>query len=131
MSATQSEIAAYAFVNLHEKKLLPNLNSHIGQEDLLLMICKFYSQIPDLVKSKYRKTDVVWCRMVFMFLLKKLTDLGWKNIGCIFSLHHSTVIHAVKRVQDLMDSENKTREDMERLETMARTRFYLNKTNKK
>lgn len=49
--------------------------------------------------SKQRHRDIVFARQVAMYLAREVTDLSLKEIGEAFRRHHSTVAHAVVRVE--------------------------------
>ncbi len=56
------------------------------------------------IKGKSRLRDVVMPRQIAMYLAKQYTALSLKNIGYHFSgRDHSTVIHAIQTVNDLID----------------------------
>jgi chromosomal replication initiation ATPase DnaA len=60
--------------------------------------------------QKSRKQEVVFARHVCMHLMKKFTRLSLKEIAEYFnSLDHSTVIHGLRRLQDLIETEETTR----------------------
>ncbi len=62
-------------------------------------------KITDL-KGKSRLREIVLPRQVAMYLAKELTNLSLKSIGYHFGgRDHSTVIHAIQTVNDLMDTD--------------------------
>ena len=69
------------------------------------------------ISSKTRKREVVLARQVAMYLAKNLTDEPLKAIGDEFGgRDHSTVIYAIKAVQDLLDTDQDFRNSMQMLE---------------
>ena len=69
------------------------------------------------ISSKTRKREVVMARQVAMYLSKNLTDEPLKAIGEEFGgRDHSTVIYAIKAVQDLLDTDQEFRSSMQSLE---------------
>ncbi|MFT4740722.1 MAG: chromosomal replication initiator protein [Algoriphagus sp.] len=63
----------------------------------------FQVRIADL-KSKSRLRNIVIPRQTAMYLAKELTNLSLKSIGYHFGgRDHSTVIHAIQTINDLMD----------------------------
>ena len=65
----------------------------------------FQVRIADL-KSKSRLRNIVIPRQIAMYLTKELTNLSLKSIGYHFGgRDHSTVIHAIQTVNDLMDTD--------------------------
>lgn len=70
----------------------------------------FNVTVADL-KAKSRKRELVHPRQVAMFLAKEKTDLSLKSIGYHFGgRDHSTVIHAVQTVSDLIAKSAETRD---------------------
>lgn len=68
-------------------------------------VVKQYRTTYDKINVKDRSTAVRLPRQIIMYLLSKNTNLSLKNIGDLFSRDHTTVIHAVKHIQDLIDVE--------------------------
>lgn len=67
--------------------------------------------------AKSRKQEIVFARHVCMHLLKKFTRLSLKEIAQYFgSLDHSTVIHGIRKLQDLIDTEETTKALVEQCE---------------
>lgn len=65
----------------------------------------FKVRVPDL-KGKSRLREIVLPRQIAMYLAKELTNLSLKSIGYHFGgRDHSTVIHAIQTVNDLMDTD--------------------------
>jgi chromosomal replication initiator protein len=56
-----------------------------------------------------RKREVVFARQVSMIMIKQFTQLSLHDIGVIFDRHHSTVISAQKRLNDLCYTEPETK----------------------
>ncbi|GAA4403247.1 chromosomal replication initiator protein DnaA [Nibrella viscosa] len=68
------------------------------------------------LKSKSRKRELVYPRQVGMFLAKEKTGLPLKSIGYHFGgRDHSTVIHAIQAVNDMINENPATREAIEKL----------------
>jgi len=71
--------------------------------------------IADL-KSKSRKKELVFPRQVAMYFAKELTDLSLKSIGYHFGgRDHSTVIHAVQTISDLMEQDEAVKEALQKI----------------
>ena len=66
---------------------------------------QFQVRIADL-KGKSRLRSLVVPRQIAMYITKELTNLSLKSIGYHFGgRDHSTVIHAIQTVSDLMASD--------------------------
>ena len=68
------------------------------------------------MKDKTRKREIVIARQVAMYFAKEYTNMSLKSIGNHFGgRDHSTVIHALTSVSDLMDTDKKFRATMQDL----------------
>ena len=80
----------------------------------------FNVTVADL-KSKGRKREVVHPRQVAMYLAKEKTDLSLKSIGYHFGgRDHTTVIHAVQTVSDLVAKSAEARDAVAKLRAQFR-----------
>lgn len=101
------------------KKTLIN---HIGEEKLtggeIQKICASHYKlnIKDL-KSKSRTKPIVIARQAAMFLMRKYLDVSLAEIGKIFGgKDHTTVINAIKRVEDRLIKDTNFNKDIGTLE---------------
>jgi chromosomal replication initiator protein len=79
------------------------------------VINHFEVELVDL-KSKSRKKETVFPRQVAMYLMKEFTNLPLKSIGYHFGgRDHSTVIHAVQTISDLMENDKEVEKTMQKL----------------
>lgn len=68
------------------------------------------------MKSKSRKKENVYPRQLAMFLAKEYTDLPLKSIGYHFGgRDHSTVIHSIQSINELMGSDPDVDETVQKL----------------
>ena len=80
------------------------------------LVADFYNTTIADLKSKSRKREIVYPRQVAMYLAKELTELSLKSIGYHFGgRDHSTVIHAVQLVNDLLKENPDTKEQVAKL----------------
>ena len=72
--------------------------------------------------SARRSRAVARPRQVAMFLSKRLTSKSLPEIGRKFGgKDHTTVMHAVKRVEELMGADNEFAQDIKLLEKMLQS----------
>jgi chromosomal replication initiator protein len=86
--------------------VLRNVLDHEGKAITIDMIQKFvadyYNLRPSDLKSRNNSKSVAMPRQVAMYLCKSLTHASLPEIGRSFGgKHHSTVIHSVRKVEDL------------------------------
>ena len=113
-------MAFYMWINETTEMVYTNFQS-------LEKIKKIILEVTGLSFEQYnsttRKREIVYARQLFMFMAKKHTTLSLKSIGQLFSrkydtsykidfkgFDHSTVIHAIETITNILTSFAKTRE---------------------
>ncbi|CCG98015.1 chromosomal replication initiator protein DnaA [Fibrella aestuarina BUZ 2] len=98
------------------RNIVQNDEKEINIDTVQELVADFYNiSIADL-KAKSRKREVVYPRQVAMYLAKELTELSLKSIGYHFGgRDHSTVIHAIQIVNDLLKEKPDTKEEIAKL----------------
>ncbi len=80
-------------------------------EAIQSVVCDYLGISEDLVRARTRKREVVQARQVAMFFSKEITSHSLKTIGLHFGgRDHSTVIHAVRSVENQVDTDPQFRE---------------------
>ena len=70
------------------------------------VVCEYMGETPEGLKVKSRKRNLVLCRHVSFFLLRRHTRLTLKQIARYYGLlDHSTVIHGINTLGDLMETQ--------------------------
>lgn len=79
-------------------------------------IAEYYSLSLDDLLSKRRARIIARPRQIAMYICKRLTSRSLPDIGRRFGgRDHTTVIHAVKRIESLMQDDDDIRRDVEQL----------------
>jgi chromosomal replication initiator protein len=91
-------------------KVVQNFVKHSNKEvtidSIKRLVAEHFKLDPDKLGGKTRKRPIVIARHLSMYLAKNLTNNSLKAIGSNFGgRDHSTVIHACKAVEDLMDTD--------------------------
>ena len=69
------------------------------------------------LKSRCRLKSITLARHVAMYLMKKHTDLSLVDIGFFFKRKdHSTVIHAIEKIENFKSLDSKFNRDLEKIE---------------
>lgn len=68
------------------------------------------------VSRKTRYQRIVYPRQVLMYILSKNTNLTLVGIGQMFKKDHTTVLHAIKVINERMETENAIRFEIMELE---------------
>lgn len=70
----------------------------------------------DILCSPTRKREICYARQVLMYLLTQKTNLALKTIGDMFGgRDHTTVIHAKHTLNDLMETDETIRNEINEL----------------
>jgi hypothetical protein len=69
----------------------------------LLSVISFVSGLPeDAIRSQNRARGLVLCRHAYYFLARQNMGLKLAEIGEVFAADHTTVIHGVQKVKDML-----------------------------
>jgi chromosomal replication initiator protein len=69
------------------------------------------------IKSNKKYSSVVLPRHVCMYLLKKLTDMSFPEIGQVLGgKNHSTIIYGVKKMEECIKKDSKFKNSIEKIE---------------
>lgn len=91
-------------------------------DDIQKKVCEYYNVRVAEMHSPKRARSIARPRQVAMFLCKMLTPRSLPEIGRKFGgRDHTTVMHAVKKVEELIAQEDSIREDIELLRRMLET----------
>lgn len=89
-------------------------------DNIIDLICHFYDENIEDVKSKKRNMEYVNPRFISMFFIKKYTRFTLKKIGLLFNRHHTSVIHAIKTVKDISDYDQSFKKDLTEIENQIK-----------
>lgn len=85
--------------------------------DIQEKVCDYYKLNVNEIQTKSRKRDVVQARQIAMYLARKYTKSSLTVIGeQIGNRDHATVLHAVKTVMDLCETDREIRESVSTIE---------------
>lgn len=107
-------------VGLVQEALADYIREHarrpIDVMDVQKYVAQAYGVPPESLRGKRRTNSVAHARQVAVFLTKELTDLTVVEIGRRFgNRDHSTVLHAVKKVRQLMTEEPEVKVRIEQM----------------
>jgi chromosomal replication initiator protein len=93
--------------------------SRIGIKDIQSVTAGYFNiPIHDLTTGS-KKRSHSYPRQVAMYLARKYTDLSFKEIGGFFgNKDHSTVIHAIRKIEQQRDRSRSTTDDLTRIENL-------------
>jgi chromosomal replication initiator protein len=65
-------------------------------------VCDFYGLTIAQVKGKCRVRGYVKARFVSIYIIRKRTGLTLKEIGRLFHRDHTSIIHAVQTIEEVL-----------------------------
>lgn len=121
-------LIAYASLNKEEinlalaRQVVKNIvqepgTTEMSMEHIQKTVAAYYSVSLENLRSKSRKRELVAARQMAMFFAKRYTNHSLKSIGHYFGgRDHSTVIHALQTVNDMLDTEPRFKLALEELQ---------------
>ena len=92
-------------------------------EAILQQVVAAFSIDMKSINSKSRKREIVWARQAAMSLCKKYTTQSVSRIGQVIGgRDHATVLHALKNVEDLLETEAEFKQMYQQVETRLTSR---------
>ena len=73
---------------------------------IINQVCKFYSIDENILRGTQKNRGTSEARQVAIYLIRKLTNLSYPDIGKEFGKDHSTIIHAVRKIELALKSED-------------------------
>ncbi|REG84482.1 chromosomal replication initiator protein DnaA [Algoriphagus antarcticus] len=107
------------------KNIIKDIETEVGVDFIQKSVSEFYGIALDDLKAKTRKKEIVTARQVAMYFCKEFTNHSLKSIGYHFGgRDHSTVIHAVQTVNDIMETDSSFRNAVLELKKKFKMRSY-------
>jgi chromosomal replication initiator protein len=103
------------------KDIVKGKKRDISIEEIQRVVCHYFNIPDDLLRGKGRKKEIALARQIAMYLSKKMTHYSLKSIGLHFGgRDHTTVIHAVRTIDNLLNDRQKKDKIREILETLKK-----------
>ena len=98
------------------KSIVKNIESEVGIDYIQKTVSEYFNVPTDELKAKTRKKEIVIARQLAMYFTKDYTNHSLKSIGSHFGgRDHSTVIHALQSVSDMIDTDARFRSSVKEL----------------
>ena len=105
------------------KNIVKEIDSEVGIDYIQKTVSDYFHVSQDDLKAKTRKKEIVIARQVAMYFSKDYTNHSLKSIGYHFGgRDHSTVIHALQSVNDMLDTDSKFRFSVDELKKKLKMR---------
>lgn len=107
------------------KNFIKDIETEVGIDFIQKSISDYYGIHVDELKAKTRKKEIVIARQMAMYFSKEFTNHSLKSIGFHFGgRDHSTVIHAVQAVNDMIETDSGIRNTVNELKKKFKIRSY-------
>ena len=77
-------------------------NRPIEKEFIIEVICEVCNTNMEMLKKRNRKRELVMARHFICYFLRKRTSLSLKSIGNLFGQDHTTVMHGIDTIRNLL-----------------------------
>lgn len=104
------------------KSISENSDIHpsLSLENLEKCICKFYQITPEEFKRKDRHPEPVWRRQMFSYIARQTItpNYPFQQIGNYIGMKHCSILHSVKTVKDILETEAPKRLELHRIKEL-------------
>jgi|SRR6478752_2867138 len=92
----------------------------ITPDKIINTVCDHFSMNEQQLKGSCRDKELVHARHLIFYFLRKYTSISLKRAGQLFNRDHTTVIHGLDKLSDLMDTEPEVKAEVEMLGSMIK-----------
>ncbi|MEN3045962.1 MAG: chromosomal replication initiator protein DnaA [Candidatus Hydrothermales bacterium] len=89
-------------------------------EDVLITVSEYYNLPKTEIMSKKQKKELVHARQVSMFIMKNVLNMSIVEIARFFGKDHTTVLHAIEKIENLLDKDEKLKNEILEIEKMLK-----------
>ena len=75
---------------------------------IISQVCKFYSIEESIMRGTLKNKGTNEARQIAIYLIRKLTNLSLPEIGKEFGRDHTTILHAVNKIETAVKGDNTT-----------------------
>ena len=105
------------------KNIVHNIDAEVGIDYIQKTVSESFNVTLEDLKAKTRKKEIVLARQVAMYFSKEYTKHSLKTIGLHFGgRDHSTVIHAVQSVNDMIQTDSSFNASIESIKKKLKLR---------
>jgi chromosomal replication initiator protein len=116
----ENNVSMESVKNILENNFSGGISKSLTIDDIQKEIEEFYKISHKELIGKSRERKVVYPRQVAMYLCRQLLDLPHDSIGRKFNRDHSTVMHAVQKIEDMLISNRDLQEEVESLKQIIK-----------
>ena len=87
--------------------MFKNENSALPTPGLIIsQVCKFYSIDESVLRGPLKNKGTSEARQIAIYLIRRITNLSLPDIGKEFGRDHTTILHAIRKVEVELKNEN-------------------------
>ena len=107
----KATISRQHFLDLKRKKA-----TNENCENLIRLVFNHFKISFDLAKTKSRKREIIIARQFAMYFLRQeFYQLSLQGIADYFDKDHSTVVHSIKQINNLVEFDSEIKEHQENI----------------
>ncbi len=92
----------------------PDINKEITPKLIINIVAEHFNISPADIVSKKKSHNIAYPRQIAMYLIRQLTDSSLQTISeALHKKDHTTVMHAINKINDEIDSNESTRNAIE------------------
>ena len=119
---TETPISIQLCTTVLADTIRDNNRRTLQPEELLAWVAAHFHLSPSAIHGKSRDKHTTRARQVAMYLLRESTDLSLEQIGqALGQRDHSTVVHAVRRITQELQSNPPLRDELRAIRTNTQT----------
>lgn len=89
------------------RDLFKDKSEFIPTPDIIVEECaKYYTLRSEDLKGQSQSKNTVLARQISMFLIRRLTRYTLQDVGAFFNRDHTTVMHSLKKIEDMLAKSN-------------------------
>lgn len=96
----------------------PGIYNTNSVEGIIYNVCSTFKIPKELLMTKSRKREIVICRQVCMWLMRRNLDnnlYSFQRIGDYFGKDHATVMYAIKTIENLLETDKELKKQIKNL----------------
>lgn len=98
---------------------IPEEGSHLTVEAILGAVAKHFRLKAQDFKSTSRTQSVAVPRQIAMYLIRKYTGIGFKEVGVYFGgKDHTTIMHACKKIENALETDRSITDAVEAIQNL-------------
>jgi len=92
---------------IFEKKVIKKEAEQLEKAKLILDICLKEFNVPlECLQVKTRRRNLVERRQLIMYATREYTNCTLKTVGSYFGFHHATVLHNLRTIKNLIETDS-------------------------